>query len=299
MENLRGALLMVAAMACFALEDAMIKALAEILPTGQVLLFLSAAGALVFAAMMAVRRLPLFTSDLWDRRVIWRGICELIGGVSFVLAFTLGDLSTASAILQAMPLAVVAGAALILGETVGWRRWSAVAVGFVGVMIVIRPGMAGFDPVTLLAVVSFLALAARDLLTRSMPRSVHSLMLSTTAYAAMIPGALVILWVQGAPMVWPSVAVWGGLVAMLAIGMLAYALILAATRMGEISVIAPFRFSRIVFALIIAALFFGERPDAWTLIGAGIIVASSGYAIWRERVTARRRAASLPPQGTV
>ena len=220
--------------------------------------------------------------------------CELIGGISFVLAFTLGDLSTASAILQAMPLAVVGGAALFLGERVGWRRWSAVAAGFVGVLIVIRPGMADFDPVSLWAVAGFLGLAVRDLLTRHMPASLPSLLLSTTAYLAMVPASLIILALQGTPMVWPDPWGWLGCALMVPIGMGAYALIVAATRIGEISVIAPFRFSRIVFALIFAALFFGERPDAWTYLGAAIIVASSGYAIWRERIAARSRAASLP-----
>ena len=299
MENLRGALLMVAAMAAFAVEDALIKALSMVLPTGQVMLVFSAGGALAFAGLMKARGLAILSADLLDWRVVLRAACEFVGGLSFILAFTLGDLSTASAILQATPLAVVAGAALLLGERVGWRRWSAVGIGFLGVMIVIRPGMAGFDPVSLLAVVSFVALAVRDLLTRRMPLSVSSLLLSTSAYAAMVPGALLVLLLQQRPMAWPDGWEWIGLIAMVPMGMLAYVLILGATRIGEISVIAPFRFSRIVFALILAAIFFGERPDAWTYIGAGIIVASSGYAIWRERAAARRRAASLPPQGKV
>ena len=297
MENLRGALLMTAAMASFAVEDALIKALSREVPTGQLVLVLSLGGALCFAVLLRLRGLPVFSRQLLAPAVILRSLAELFGGLGFVLAITLGDLSTATAILQATPLAVVAGAGLMLGEKVGWRRWTAVGLGFLGVLIVVRPGTAEFDPVSLFALVGVIGLAFRDLVTRRMPKGMPSLMLSMAAYAAMVPGGLLLLLVQGQPMVSPSPLAWAGMAAMLVIGMGAYMMIVAATRLGELSVIAPFRFSRIVFALILAAVFFGERPDAATYLGAAIIILSSVYAIWRERVAQRRRAASLAGQG--
>lgn len=158
-DNLRGALLMSLAMAGFAIEDMFIKLLAGTLPIGQVLLFLGLGGALVFGTITYRRGEQVISPALLTRAVIIRNLCELVGTVGFVLSFVLASLSTASAILQATPLVVTIGAVLFLGEKVGWRRWTAIGVGFGGVMLIVRPGMAGFEPASLFAVVGVLGLA--------------------------------------------------------------------------------------------------------------------------------------------
>ncbi|EAR51665.1 Possible transporter, RhaT family, DMT superfamily protein [Oceanicola granulosus HTCC2516] len=301
MDNLRAALFMTLSMAAFAVEDALLKGIATMIPTGQALMLLGLFGALSYWALLARRGQPMFTRALLGRAAILRNLGELFGTLGYVLAFTLGDLSTASALLQAVPLAVVLGAALFLGETVGWRRWSAVGFGFAGVMIVLRPGIGGADAAALFALLGVAGLAMRDLATRRIPPGVPSLQLSASAFTVVIPaGALMMIFAGDTP-VMPSPFVWAGLAATLVVGMTGYSLIVAATRLGEMSVIAPFRYARILFALILATIFFGERPDAMTYLGAGIIVGSGLYAFWREQRLRRRaaRAASLQAQPTL
>ena len=150
MENVRGSLLMVLAMAGFALEDMFVKSLSERLPVGEVLALLGAGGAMLYASLAIYRRERLISGDLLRGAVIGRNLTELIGTMAFVCAIAFTPLAQASAILQATPLAVTLGAALFLGEQVGWRRWLAIIVGFVGVLIVIRPGTEGFSVLSLL-----------------------------------------------------------------------------------------------------------------------------------------------------
>jgi drug/metabolite transporter (DMT)-like permease len=221
--------------------------------------------------------------------VILRNFGELLGTLGFVMAIALTPLSSASAILQATPLAVTLGAALFLGEAVGWRRWAAILVGFCGVLMVIRPGMAGFEPASLFAVLAVFGLAARDLATRAVPRTISSMQLSTYAFATLVPTGVILLAFHGTPAV-PSAVNWRDLALALLCGVSAYYAIVAAMRLGDVAVITPFRYSRLVFALIIGVTLFDERPDVWTLAGAGIIIASGIYTFWRERRLARRMA---------
>ena len=153
---------MVAAMAGFAVEDACIKLIAEVMPVGQILALLGAGGTLVFAALARRSGARLVSRDALARPVLLRNLGDVSAAVCFVTALALTPLSSASAILQAAPLAVTAGAALFLGERVGWRRWSAIAVGFAGVLMIVRPGLDGFLPASIFAVLSVAGLALRD-----------------------------------------------------------------------------------------------------------------------------------------
>ncbi|MCR9150328.1 MAG: DMT family transporter [Rhodobacteraceae bacterium] len=283
---MRGIVLMVGAMAGFAVEDMFIKRLSADLPTGQILVLLGAGGALAFAAAAFRLGAPPDWRDLLLRPVILRNLGELVGTVGFVTALALVPLSTASAILQAMPLAVTFGAAVFLGAEVGWRRWSAILAGFAGVLLIIRPGLAGFQPASLFAVLAVAGLALRDLATRQVPARVSTLHLSAYAFATVFMAGLLLLGLGG-PMQSPSGGNWRDLGLALGIGMLAYSAITAALRIGDIAVVAPFRYSRLVFALALGALVFDERPDAATLAGAALIVGSGLYTLLRERRLAR------------
>ncbi len=286
MDNMRGIVLMVLAMAAFAVEDMFIKRLSADLPTGQILILIGAGGTLAFAAATLRQRAPLVSRDMLLPPVVLRNLGELVGTVGFVTALALVPLSTASAILQAMPLAVTFGAAVFLGAEVGWRRWSAILVGFAGVLLIIRPGLAGFQPASLFAVLGVAGLALRDLATRRVPARVSTLHLSAYAFATVVVAGLVLL-ALGGPMQSPSGENWRDLGLALGVGTLAYAAITAALRTGDIAVVAPFRYTRLVFALALGALVFGERPDAATLAGAALIVGSGIYTILRERRLAR------------
>ncbi|MEI4231593.1 DMT family transporter [Roseovarius sp. D22-M7] len=294
MENLRGSILMVLAMAGFALEDLFIKRLAETMPVGQIIMFLGFGGALVFGLVTRAQGRRLWSRDLITRAVLLRNLGELVGTIGFVTAIALTPLSSASAILQATPLAVTLGAALFFGEAVGWKRWTAILVGFCGVLMVIRPGFDAFQPASLFALQGVIGLAIRDLATRAVPRTISSMQLSTYAFATLVPTGLILLAFGGAPSL-PSAIAWRDLALALACALAAYYAIVAAMRLGDVSVITPFRYSRLIFALIIGVTVFDERPDIWTLTGAAIIIASGLFTFWRERRLARRIATPSVP----
>mmetsp|Transcript_555 Transcript_555/g.1591 ORF Transcript_555/g.1591 Transcript_555/m.1591 type:complete len:283 (-) Transcript_555:97-945(-) len=275
---------MVLAMLGFAVEDAVIKGLAETLSIGQIIGMLGLGGGVVFALICRAQGQPLWSPAFLARAVIIRNLAELTGAVGFVTALSLIPLSTASAILQAGPLLVTLGAALFLGEPVGWRRWGAILVGFGGVLLIIRPGTSDFNWLALYAVLGVVGLAIRDLSTRSVKADVSSVQLSMLAFFSLVPAAILLMLVSGSAMVNPAPQEWGLLAVCVLIGAVAYFAITVAMRIGEISFVTPFRYSRMIFALIIGVVFFAETPDALTLIGAAIIILSGLYTLWREQV---------------
>lgn len=287
-QNLRGAILMVLSMGFFAAEDTFVKILTGGLPYLQVLVSVGFLGFVVFFTMLKAKGGRFFTRDLAHPIVILRNLGEAVGSIAFVIALALSDLSTTSSILQALPLVVVLGAALFLGEPVGWRRWSAISVGFIGVMLIIRPGSAGFTPVSLLALLGVAGLAVRDLVTRRIPAQIRSDQLSASAFLALTLASILLAVVMGQGFVWPAAGQSVMIALCVGFGVAGYALLVAATRISEISAIAPYRYTRLIFALFLAFFVFGERPDGMTLIGAGIVVASGCYTMWRE--AAQRRA---------
>ena len=278
---------MVVAMLGFAIEDAFIKALADRLPIGQLILMLGAGGAALIYAILYAQGAAIWQRALLHRVVLLRNLGELIGTLGFISALALIPLSTASAILQATPLIVTLGATLFLGERVGWRRWSAILVGFCGVLLIIRPGFAGFDWLSLFALQGAIGLAIRDLATRGVPQNISSLQLSLLAFLTLIPAAAILLGVSQTALIQPRGGEWLLIGGSIGIGVLCYYFIVLAMRLGELSFVTPFRYSRILFALAISVWFFGERPDMPMLIGSAVVVGSGLYMLWRERVRTR------------
>lgn len=287
MENLRGSLLMVGAMLGFALEDMFMKRLTAELPVGQMMIVLGALGAAIFAVAALARGENPFTRRLLTGPVIWRSLSEFVATMFYISAIAFTPLAQASAIQQAAPLAVTLGAALFLKETVGWRRWLAIALGFTGVMIVIQPGTTGFSVLSLLSVISVIWISARDLITRRIGRGVTSLQLATWGFAAIVPAGPIMLWVLGDHLVAMSALHWAMIVGATLFGAAAYYMLIASVRIGEMSFITPFRYTRLIFAVAIGWAVFREPPGPATLIGGAVIVASGLYSIWREAV--RRR----------
>lgn len=273
---------MVAAMAGFAVEDVLLKFAARSVPVGQILMIFGGGGMLVFALLTKLRGERVFHPAILSRPILIRAVFEVMGRLFYTLAIAYTALSSASAILQATPLVVVAGAALIFGERVGWRRWSAILVGFAGVLIILRPGLEGFTVASLLAVAGTIGFAGRDLATRAAPPVLSNLQLGVYGFAMMVPTGAVLLMFFGEAVV-PDLAASGQLVAATVVGVAGYYALTAAMRMGDVGVIAPFRYTRLVFALILAVALFGERPDGYTLVGSAIIVASGIYTLIRGR----------------
>jgi drug/metabolite transporter (DMT)-like permease len=293
MNNVRGMSLMVAAMLGFAIEDAFIKLTAAGqagLGVGQILFMIGMAGTVVFALRGLAAGETIFSSQFFHPAVLARNVTEMIGTWGFVTALATISLTTTTTILQAAPLIVTFGAALILREQVGWRRWTAILVGFAGMLLVVRPGTAAFELQALWAVLGVIGLSARDLATRRIPKDIPTMRLTAWGFFAVgLLGALLLAFGSDA---WrmPEPRQWGWLGCALMIGTVAYWAITEAMRVGEVSAVAPFRYSRLVFALVIGALMFNERPDALTLLGAALIIGSGLYAFHRERVRGRKSA---------
>jgi drug/metabolite transporter (DMT)-like permease len=285
MENIRGIALMILSMAGFSVADMFVKGVSDRIPVGEVLLVLGLGGAVIFAIWAKLKGEAVFSRDFLSPLILLRSAGEVVGTFGFVTALALTPLSSASTILQATPLAVTLGAALFLQEAVGWRRWSAIVVGFFGVLIIIRPGLEGFQPASLFAVLSVVGLSVRDLATRAAPKGLSSIRLGTYGFAVLIPVGLGLLAFQGGP-VQPDTTEALALLAVLVLDVAGYYALTLAMRMGDVAIITPFRYVRIVFAISLGYLAFGESLDFYTAIGAAIIIGSGLYTFARER---RRR----------
>jgi drug/metabolite transporter (DMT)-like permease len=288
-ENLRGIGLMILAMALFAIEDMFLKFAAVDLPTGQIVFLSGALGMPVFFILARRAGARVMSRGFLHPTVLARNFGEMVGTLGYITALALVPLATVSAVLQALPLGVTMAAALFLGEPVGWRRWSAIAVGFLGVLLVIQPGTAGFRPEALWVLLTVAGLTLRDLATRAIPAGSSTAQVSAWGLGSVaLLGLFMMIWQGDWSM--PTSAQSLPLVGALLFGTVGYAAIIAATRHGDVSVVSPFRYTRLIFAVIIAALFFHELPNSLTWWGAALIIGSGLYSFARER----RRKAALP-----
>ena len=275
-ENLRGSLWMVGAMAGFAAEDAFLKTVAQAMPVGEALVLLGLAGMVVFGLSAALSGQAIIPRAAFTRTMALRSAFEVAGRLFYALAITMTPISTASAILQATPLIVVPAAAVLFGEAVGVKRYLITATGFIGVLIILRPGLSAFDPLSLLAVAGLLGFAGRDLATRAAPPALSNAQLGVAGFAMLaLSGAIILGVTGGATSPLPLLA---PLVGASVFGITGYAALTVAMRTGQVSAVTPFRYSRLVFAIILGMTVFDERPDAMTFLGAAIIVAC-GLAI--------------------
>ncbi|MFV0408622.1 MAG: DMT family transporter [Paracoccus sp. (in: a-proteobacteria)] len=268
-------------MAAFAVEDVCIKAAAEVLPTAEILVLFGLGGALLFAAYARASGQRLVSPGVLSRPMRLRVVFEIIGRLFYALAITLTPLSSATVILQATPLIVVAGAAIVFGEKVGIRRWLAILLGLVGVVIIIGPGRDSFSALSLLAVIGMLGFAGRDLASRAAPAGLGTAILGFYGFLAiMAAGAGYALW-EGQPFIWPQgrVALW--LLGAVFVGISAYSCLMKAMRSGDVSAVTPFRYSRLLFGIAFGVLFFGESLSPAMLIGSALIVCSGLFILWR------------------
>ncbi|WP_299075875.1 DMT family transporter [uncultured Ruegeria sp.] len=287
MNNVNGILLVIAAMAAFTLEDMFIKQLTASVAPGQILIVLGLICAGVFFCMALFSRQRIFVAVAWQPLPMIRAMAEAVSAVAFVTALSMVDLSMVAAVFQAMPLAVTMGAALFLGEHVGWRRWSAIGVGFIGVLMIIRPGLEGFRPESLFVVVAVIGVAARDLITRRLDPRISSAVVSSQAYLALVVGGAVLMILGAHPLEPLQAGQIGPYAGAVVFGVLGYYGIVTAMRVGEASAVTPFRYTRLLFSILAGVLVFNERPDLMTLAGSTLIIGSGLYTFIRERRLAR------------
>ena len=286
--NLSGILLMVVSMAIFAFEDALLKLTAMALSTGQIILINGVLGALFFGAMLIVQRRNPLARAIWTGAPLARTLSEMTSTACYLTALTAIPLAVASAMLQATPILITAVAALFFGEKVGWRRWSAILAGLIGVLIILRPGSDSFQLETLWAVASALALSARELMTRRIPPQLSGPQLAFAAFLATVPMGLVMMQYQGG---WqhPDSRALLLLAAIFLASCVGYLMIIAAARMGEVAVVTPFRYVRLPFAVLVAIVILSEWPDSTTILGSAVVIAAGLYTLMRERSLARER----------
>ena len=281
--NGRGALYMAVGMAAFTCNDALVKSVTHAMNTGQIL-FLRGLMTSVLVLLIAKWMGALGSWRIvLEPAVALRLVSEVFASLAYVSALGAMPLANTSAILQALPLAVTLGAALFLGEEVGWRRWLAIAAGFAGVLIVIRPGPEGFSMAAIYVIASVIGAAARDLATRRIRSDVPSIFVSAvTAVVITLVGGVLVVPMGGWRPVPPDVLMRLALAsALLLVG---YQTLVTAMRTGEISFIAPFRYTSLIWAIAIGFLFFGEVPDFWMTVGVLVIVASGLYTFYRENL---------------
>ena len=273
---------MMMSMACFAVEDTFIKLLSARLPATQILFSIGFGGALITLVLAIVLNVNLADKILLNKHVISRTIADLFGALSFTSAMVLIPMSLLASILQATPLFVTLGAAILLGEKVGWRRWSAIFIGFLGVIIILQPGYGSFQLASLLGLAAVLCLALRDVVTRDMATEIPTL--TVTFYACLAMGSAgFIAYPFFAPPIMPTTYEAIILICAAIIGLTGYFLLVLATRKGDVSVIAPFRYSRLLFSLGLASLILGEKLTLPILLGGLLVVSSGIYTFGRER----------------
>jgi len=296
-DNLRGSLFMVLAMLGFAIEDAFFKAATG---TGDVTagvgtMLFGIFGTSFFVLYALWIKEPLVSRAYVQGPLLIRSAFEILGRLFFALSLAFAPLSTTSAILQAAPLVVTLGAALVLKEKVGLRRWVAMSIGFAGVLLILRPTPSGFDATAVFAILGMIGFAGRDLMTRASPPEVSATQLGILGFLMVFIAGVVITMFESAPISAPSVPALTMLMGTGLAGLVGYSALTKAMRTGEVSVVAPFRYSRLLIALVFAYLIFGERPDALTLIGATLIVGSGVYTLVRSG--RKDRAGSAPRSG--
>lgn len=280
-DNVRGALLMMGAMAAYTFNDALMKALADEIPLFQAIL-LRGIGAVIFLSimcrMLGKLRFRLPARD-WGFMLLRTG-GEVGGTFFFLTALFNMPIANVSAILQVLPLSVSLAAALLLGEALGWRRLSAIIVGFVGVILIIQPGGADFSVFSLYALAAVACITLRDITVRRMSRDVPSVFVALiAAIGVMGLGAVGSLFTQWQPFTTTSGLQLAGATVFLIFGYIAS---VSAMRFGEIGFVAPFRYTSLLVALILGVLVFDEWPNVLALAGGAIVVVTGLFTLYRE-----------------
>lgn len=288
-DNLRGAGLMTLSMIVFTCNDAVIKFVVQDMgmPLYQAV---TVRGLFVMLALwlVALREggLRLRLDPPSRRPMVWRLFGEVASTILFLNALTHMAIGDLSAVMQALPLAVMLGAAVFYGEALGWRRMVAVLVGFAGVLLILRPGSGAFGIWSTVALGAMLMVTLRDLSTRRFGRHVASETIAFYAATAVMLVGLILSLRDG--WIIPSV----NHLLLLALGAcfltVGYVTAVSAMRIGEITAVAPFRYTSLIAAILMGLIVFGEWPDIWTWIGSSLVVGAGIYTILREARLRRR-----------
>lgn len=280
--NLTGTLLIAVSMAAFTFNDSIMKLASTEMNMGQAM-FVRGIFATTLLSAIALHRGALASPRmLVSPMVLLRTVGELGGTLFFLLALAHLPLANVSSVMQALPLSVTMGAALVLGEPVGWRRWLAILAGFIGVTIIVRPGFHGFNLYALYALGAVACCTVRDLATRRLPPEVPSMLVSVAAtFLVTVFGFFLVEPMGG----WAPLGIGGTalLAAAACLVLVGYQSLIVAMRVADISFISPFRYTALLWAILLGFVLFGDFPDMPMIVGSVIVVASGLYMLLRER----------------
>lgn len=286
-DNQHGAVLMMAAMAAFTVSDSFMKLLAPELPFFQTLLWRGIAVSLIL--FLLAHRAGAFKVPLArrDRLLVGlRSLADTVAAYFFLQALYNMPIANLAAIAQSLPLSVTLAAALVFREPVGWRRLLAIALGFIGVVLIVRPDAQGFDPYAGFALIAMGFVTVRELLTRLMAGGVPTLRVAFwNGIGVMLLG---LIGASGQAFVMPAPAALFYLAGTSSVLVIALVLSVMAIRHGEMGFVSSFRYTAVVWALILGWVVFGEWPDVITVFGAALIVGTGLFTLNRERLSAAR-----------
>jgi drug/metabolite transporter (DMT)-like permease len=273
---------MIIAMGCLTLTDLLIKIASQTLPIGQVMISYGLGSLIVFWVLLRTKGESIRLSPLTNPTVIFRNIGDLIALNGMFLALVYVPLSTIGAVIQTVPILVTVAAALFLGEQVGMRRVSAICVGFLGTLLIIQPGAATFDVTAILALIAALGMALRDIATKLVRENLSTLMLSFYSCFLFIISGSVLLIIKGEASL-PDLDNFVTVAAMIATGSMGFFFMTEAVRLGEMSVVSPFRYTRLLFSMAAGILILGEQVNTSMIFGSALTILSGLY-IWRREV---------------
>lgn len=282
-DNARGAFLMMGSMAGFVCNDTLMKMVADDVSLYSALFFRGVVASLLLGLLAFRKNELLFKVSHKDKQVLGiRAIGEVGATLCFLTALFNMPIANATAILQAMPLAVTLAAALFFKQSVGWRRYVAIGIGFLGVLLIVRPGSEGFNSYSILAVVAVLFLVVRDLSTRQLSSAVPSSFVAFSAAAIiLITGFVGSLLTGWTPVSGQNLFILIVAACFIVVG---YMCAVMAMRVGDIAFVSPFRYSILIWAIILGYFVFDEAPDVLTLVGTLIIAGMGVFTFYRERV---------------
>ena len=281
-DNMRGAAFMSITMAAYVANDTVMKLLSDQLNLYQAMFLRGIFTTLLIGGLCLIKGVLIYRIPKGDRLTITLRLVGEVGGTVFYLtALFHMPIANASAIMQALPLAVTLAGAIFLSETVGWRRYLAIFAGFFGVLMIVRPGSDGFNEYSMFAVIAVLFIVLRDISTRRLSVGFPSLFVSLlTSVSVMTVGAGMSLTEEWRPVAFSEVVMLAVAASFIIFG---YLFSVMAMRVGDISFSSPFRYTTLIWAIILGYVVFGDIPDSWTIMGSLIIVGSGVYTFYRER----------------
>ena len=277
---------MIAAMGCLTFADLLIKIASQTLPIGQVMIFLGIGSIIVFWGLMRSKGESIRLSPLIDPAVSLRNVGDLIAINSMCVALVYVPISTIGAVIQTVPLMVTASAAIFLGEQVGMRRALAILVGFFGALFIVQPGSASFDVMTTLVFVSAVGMTLRDIGTKLVRTNFSTLLLSFYSCVLFSVSGCVLLLITGGASV-PDIKMTVVFAAMIGFGSLGVIFMTEAVRLGDMSVVSPFRYTRLLFSMAAGILILDERVNAMMIFGSALTILSGLY-IWHREILFRK-----------